>query len=66
VRDWLQGASNRKTVPGPARIISRFAGFSAILPALVTEAELDRKRLTFIDYLHLVEEWLRTTDPQRR
>jgi len=60
VRDWLQGASDRKTVPGPTKISARFAAFSAVIAEMATNAGLDRKRLTFIDYVHLVEEWLRT------
>lgn len=59
VRTWLQGASERKTVPGPAKITTRFAAFSEVIPELATAAGLDRKKLTFIDYVHLIEEWLR-------
>ena len=61
VRNWLQGASGRRTVPGPTRIIDRFAAFSAGIGAMATKGGLDRKRLTYIDYVLLVEEWLRTT-----
>ncbi|HEV8598919.1 MAG TPA: hypothetical protein VGQ69_06135 [Gemmatimonadales bacterium] len=59
VRDWLQGASDRKTLPGPAMINARFAAFSAALPELATTAGLDRHRLSFIDYVNLTEGWLR-------
>lgn len=60
VRDWLQGASDRKTVPGPARITVRFAAFSRVIPHLATTAGLDRTKLSFIDYVLMVEEWLKT------
>ena len=59
VRDWLQGASDRKTLPGPAAINARFASFSAALPELATAAGLDRHQLSFIDYVNLAEGWLR-------
>ncbi|HEU5218984.1 MAG TPA: hypothetical protein VFU23_10005 [Gemmatimonadales bacterium] len=61
VRDWLQGASGRVTIAGPARITARFRAFSEVIPGLATRAGLDRHRLTFIDYVHLAEEWLRGT-----
>lgn len=63
VRNWLQGVSGRKTVPGPATITTRFADFSSVIPQAATAAGLDRKNLTFIDYVHMVEEWLRTPAP---
>lgn len=59
VRDWLQGASERKSLPGPAAINARFAAFSAALPELATVAGLDRHQLSFIDYINLAEGWLR-------
>ena len=59
VRDRLQGASDRKTLPGPAAINARFASFSGAMPELVTKAGLDRHRLSFIDYVNLAEGWLR-------
>ena len=59
VRNWLQGASARKTVPGPAKIVMRFSRFSQLIPDLATNAGLDRAKLTFIDYVLLVEEWLK-------
>lgn len=58
VRAWLQGVSERKTVPGPLKIKARFAAFSDAIAPLATEAGLDRKNLTYIDYVHLIEEWL--------
>lgn len=59
VRNWLQGTSLRRTVPGPEKIRRRFTAFSDALPDLAAEAGLNRRALTFIDYAHLVEEWLR-------
>ncbi len=60
VRDWLQGASERKTVPGPARITARFAAFSKVIPDLATTSGLNRNKLSFIDYVLMVEEWLKS------
>lgn len=60
VRDWLQGSSERKTVPGPARITARFVTFSKVIPDLATAAGLDRNKLSFIDYVLMVEEWLKS------
>ncbi len=62
IRDWLQGASDRRTVPGPTRITARFSQFSQVIAAMATAAGLDRKELTFVDYAHLVEEWLKSNE----
>ena len=56
---WLQGTSRRKTVPGTDRIRRHFVTFSDALPDLAERAGLNRQKLTFIDYAHMVEEWLR-------
>jgi hypothetical protein len=61
VRDWLQGVSGRVTIPGPAKIKRRFKAFSDVIPTLATAAGLDRHRLSFIDYVQLIEQWIRGT-----
>ena len=58
VRNWLQGASGRRTVPGTSRIRERFTAFADDLPELAKAAEINKNQLTFLDDAHLVEGWL--------
>ena len=58
VRGWLRTASKRTTIPGELDIKKRFAEFSTQVPAIAAAAGLDRLKLTFVDYVHMVEVWL--------
>ncbi len=58
VRNWLQGTSGRRTVPGTNRIRERFTAFADDLPELANAADINKNQLTFLDYAHLVEGWL--------
>lgn len=59
VRDWLNDASGRKTIPGGRRIRQRYEQFWAQLPDICQEAQLDLDELTFNDYSLFVSEWLK-------
>ena len=59
VRNWLRSVSHRSSIPGPRKIKSRFARFSAALPALCDESGLDRSDVQFADYAALIEAWSR-------
>lgn len=59
VRDWLRAASGRRTVAGPTHIKDRFNTFSSILPSLTDRIGLDRRDLQFVEYVSLVEDWLK-------
>jgi hypothetical protein len=58
VRNWLRTAS-RANLPGPAQIKRQFLEFSAWLPEYCDQNALDRHDLQFVEYVALVEEWLK-------
>ena len=60
IRDWLQTASSRPSVPSGSHIARRFASFRTDLPKMSRVASLDVRQLTFADYGELVSEWLLT------
>lgn len=60
VRGWLRTASARTTIPGDLTIKRRFAEFSTQVSEIAAKAGLDRANLKFVDYVHMVEVWLRT------
>lgn len=59
VRDWLQSAPGKAAIPGGDKIWGDYRQFRRELPAIAEEAELNPGELTFIDYLLLVNNWLR-------
>lgn len=61
VRDWLKAVSKRTSIPGPQRIRQRFANFSLVLPDFCDEQDLDRDDIQFIEYVTMVEEWLKSS-----
>lgn len=60
VRDWLQGASSRKALPGGGEIVARYRRFQADLPSICTELALEPDTLTFLDLSAAVTDWLKT------
>jgi hypothetical protein len=59
VRNWLQSAPGKASIPGGAIIWKKYGRFRRELPVIAEEAELDPAQLTFIDYLQLVINWLK-------
>lgn len=60
VRDWLNDAMTASTtIPGGARIASRYEMFRNELPASCEKLHLKVDELTFNDYVVQVEEWLK-------
>ena len=62
VRNWLMGASKRKSVPGPQTIRKHFSNFSAVLPAYCDRLGLDRNDILFPEYVTMIEEWLKSAN----
>jgi len=60
VRNWLRAITRRKTFPGPVLIKKRFRVFSKVLPELCDKVGLDRTDIQFVEYVTLIEEWLKT------
>lgn len=58
VRDWLNGASGRKTIPGGTRIWNRYEKYRKELPAACAVAGLTLKEMTFNDKANFASEWL--------
>ncbi len=60
VRDWLNAASGRRTIPGGRAIARRFHRFEADLPQICDELEIEPDEITYNDYGTMVSSWLRT------
>lgn len=58
VRNWLRSSSDRRTIPGGAEIVRRFALFQADLPLLCEDLKLVPGELIFNEYADLVSGWL--------
>jgi hypothetical protein len=59
VRDWLNVASGRKTIPGGKKISARYELFMNDLPAMLAQVGLEHDEMTYNDYANFVSEWLR-------
>lgn len=59
VRDWLRTESGRTTIPGGQEVAGRFRRFRRDLPDICGELRIRPEELTFVDYTHVVEEWLK-------
>jgi hypothetical protein len=59
VRNWLNSASGRKTIPGGKQIQKRFEKFNSELPDMCAEIPIELDELTYNDYSNFVSEWLR-------
>lgn len=58
VRNWLNDASGRKTIPGGSQIYTRFTKFKIDLPTICEQIPIDIEELTYNDYSEFVSEWL--------
>lgn len=58
VRDWLNAASGRKTIPGGRAIARRYHQFEAAMPSMCTDLDIEVDELTYNDYANMVSTWL--------
>lgn len=58
VRNWLNSASGRKTIPGGGEILRRFTTFETDLPDMCEAIPIELNELTYNDYSNFVSEWL--------
>lgn len=65
VRDWLQKTSGRKNIPGSKAIIDRYKMYSKAHEKITTAAGLDPNNLSFIDYCHIVTNFLKAVESDR-
>lgn len=59
VREWLNDASGRRTIPGGAAIWRRFQRFQGDLPRICEEVELELDEITYNDYCQFTSDWLK-------
>lgn len=59
MRNWLRTTSRRSTVPGPQRIWNRFNEFQGQLPTICGNLGIDLDEIPFVEYCHLISEWLK-------
>lgn len=64
VRNWLSNATKRATIPGAARMKTRYNEFQEVLPALCEELELSQDELLFNEYATITSSWLRSVAGQ--
>ena len=58
IRNWLNTASGRRTIPGGAAISGRYQQFRADLPSICGELQLAVEEVTYNDYCNFVSAWL--------
>ena len=58
IRDWLQSASGRRTVPGGGEIWRRYGSFTAALPGICDSVRLSPAEMTFSDLRNIAGIWL--------
>lgn len=58
VRDWLQGASQRRSLQGGGEIIELYRRFLIDLPEICSVLFLEPDQLTFLDLSQTITKWL--------
>ena len=59
IRNWLNTASGRRTIPGGRAIIARWRQFEADLPTMCEKFFIEVDELTYNDQTNFIAEWLR-------
>jgi hypothetical protein len=59
VRNWLNSASGRKTIPGGGEILRRYQQFKTDLPEMCQRVPIEVGELTYNDYTNFIELWLK-------
>ena len=59
IRNWLNTASGRRTIPGGRVIIARWQQFEADLPVMCEKFSIEVDELTYNDRTNFISEWLR-------
>ena len=62
IRNWLNDASGRKTLPGGKAIHKRFELFLKELPEILSVMKVEDEEVTFNDFANFVSAWLRDQD----
>lgn len=64
VRDWLNHASRRRTIPGPGAILKRYQRYRTQLPEVCQRLQLYPREMTFKDKAALASAWLSEYESQ--
>ena len=59
IRNWLNNASRRRTIPGGRTIQNRFNTFLNDLPEMCSKIPIEEDELTYNDYCDFVSKWLK-------
>jgi hypothetical protein len=59
VRNWLNDASGRKTIPGGRQMLRRYSLFKDELPAMCVKIPIEIDELTYNDYCNFISTWLK-------
>lgn len=59
VRNWLNAASARKTIPGGRKILRRYQQFKTKLPEMCDSVPIEVEELTYNDYADFMQIWLK-------
>lgn len=59
IRNWLNSASKRKTIPGGSNILRRYQLFNQDLPAICEAIPINIEELTYNDYSNFISDWLK-------
>lgn len=59
IRDWLNAASERKTIPGGRDITRRYLEFLRDLPEICRNARLEADEITYNDFSAFATNWLK-------
>lgn len=62
IRNWLNTASGRRTIPGGAAILKRYKKFQIDLPAICKETDLEISEITYNDFSVFASNWLRENE----
>lgn len=62
IRDWLNDASGRRTIPGGRDIIKRYKAFCDELPEICYIARLEIDEVTYTDFSVFASDWLRENE----
>lgn len=59
VRNWLNAASGRRTIPGGSEIVRRYQIFKDDLPDMCASIPIEVGELTYNDFSNFISVWLR-------
>lgn len=62
-RGWLANVSRRRNMPGPISLLAAYDAFLVERPAIAAASGLDANDIPYVDYEHMVTDWLLSPSP---